>query len=108
MRAWRFRLEGTGRDPLVFVRRTRRYEGVRLAISGAALWGDVVADGALQHGVAGFERVEDRAHGDEAFDFECDFAGDLRERAEMRGENYLDHVSDFLHGLSWRRCDPIR
>lgn len=57
----------------------------------AALLRDVVADGALQDGVAGFEGVEDGADRDGAFDFERDFAGDLGECAEVRGEDDLDH-----------------
>ena len=61
------------------------------AEEGAAFLGDVVADGAEEHGVARFERVEDGARGDRAFDFERDFAGDLSESAEMRGKDDLDH-----------------
>jgi hypothetical protein len=61
------------------------------AEEGAALLGDVVANGTLQDRVSGFEGVEDGADRDGAFDFERDFAWDLGECAEVRGEDDLDH-----------------
>jgi hypothetical protein len=64
------------------------------AEEGAALLGDVVADCALQHGIAGFEGVEDGADRDGAFDFERDFSWDLRECAQMRGKDDMDHSKD--------------
>jgi len=59
------------------------------AEEGATLLRDVVADGALQDRIAGFEGVEDGADRDGAFDFERDFAGDLGESAEVRWKDDL-------------------
>ena len=61
------------------------------AKEGAALEGDVVADGAAEHGVLGFEGVEDGALGDGARDFKTDFGADAGEGAEMGGESDADH-----------------
>ena len=46
------------------------------AEEGAALEGDVIADGAAEHGVGGFEGVEGGTKSDRAFDVEGDFAAD--------------------------------
>jgi hypothetical protein len=51
------------------------------AHEGAALEGNVIADGASEHGAADFERVEDRALCCWALDFEFDFALDAGERS---------------------------
>lgn len=40
------------------------------AEEGAALQGDVVADGAAKDGIAGFERIEDGAHSGGALDLD--------------------------------------
>ena len=55
------------------------------AQEGAALLGVVVADGAAQHGIAGFERVQHRALRDRALDFERHLAADVRQSSEMEG-----------------------
>ena len=44
----------------------------------AALLGDVVADGAAQHGIARLERVQHRALCDRALDFERHLTADVR------------------------------
>jgi len=51
----------------------------------AALQGDVVADGAAEHRVAGFEGVEDGTLGDRAEDFELDLGAAVGQGAEMSG-----------------------
>ena len=57
------------------------------AQEGAALVGGVVADGAAEHGVTGFERVECGAEGDGGGDVECGFvAGEAGEAAKVQGE----------------------
>ena len=53
-----------------------------------ALEGVVVADGSAEHGVAGFERVEDRADSDGRGDFECDVAVDVRQVAKVVRQSY--------------------
>jgi len=62
------------------------------AEEGAALERVVVADGSLQHGVAGFDGVEDGADGDGRGDFKGDFAFDLRKVAEVVGELDADGI----------------
>src|SRR5664280_9294 len=52
----------------------------RRAASGIGVGLDAVTDGAAQHGIAGLERVEDRALRDPAFDFELHLATDVRQR----------------------------
>lgn len=47
------------------------------AQEGAPLAGDLVTDGAAQHGVAGFEGVEDGALGDGGRDFQGEFCADV-------------------------------
>lgn len=56
------------------------------AEEGAALFADVIADGTLQHGIAGFEGVEDGALGDGGVDFDCDLVADVGEGAEVVGK----------------------
>jgi hypothetical protein len=69
------------------------------AQEGAALFRGVVADGALQHWVLGFERIEDGALRDGGWNFEQDVARDFCERAEVRGEDYVDHGLDISSGF---------
>ena len=57
-----------------------------------ALLCDVVADGAAQHGIAGLERVEDRALRDLSLDLEHQLAADVRQVAQMWREYDSDHV----------------
>jgi len=57
----------------------------------SALKRDLVANGAAQHGVAGFEDVEDGTLRDWAVDFQLYFAADLRQRSEMLREDDADH-----------------
>jgi len=63
----------------------------------AALLRNVVANCPAQHGITGFERVEDRALRDLAFDVEIDFdihfAANARQRSQMCGKLDADHRS---------------
>ena len=58
---------------------------------GPALEGDVVADCPTQHGIAGFEGVEDRALRHRTLDFEFNVAANLRQRPKMWWQDYSDH-----------------
>ncbi len=49
----------------------------------AALFCDVIADGAPQHRVFGLDRVEDGCLRHRAFDFDLHFVPDVRQRAKM-------------------------
>jgi len=58
---------------------------------GAALLGDVVSDGVAEHGVGGFEGVEDRGDGGGGGDVEEGLVGvEAGEAAEVDGEVYSD------------------
>ena len=75
-----------------------RFEGPILAAGkksqeGPALQGDVVADGAAQHGVASLERVQNGALGDLAVDLDAHLGADVRQRAQMRREYNSNHGS---------------
>src|SRR5271156_3856413 len=61
------------------------------AQEGAPLLGDVVADGAAQHGIAGFESIQDGAGSNRARDVQLDISFDAREGAEMRRKHDPDH-----------------
>src|SRR6185369_352255 len=50
---------------------------------GPALECVVVADGSAEHGVAGFEGVENGADGDGRWNFKCDVAVDMRKVAKV-------------------------
>src|SRR6266508_5542728 len=65
----------------------------------AALLRDLVADRPAQHGIAGLERVEDRALGGAPLDVDLHFAVDVRQRPQMCRE----HDSD--HGSVWTSTD---
>lgn len=52
--------------------------------------GDVIADSALQHRIARFECVEDRALGDRTLDGKLHVATDAGERPQVRGKYHLD------------------
>ena len=57
------------------------------AQEGSAFEGDVVADGAAELGVEGFEGVEGLGEGDGGGDVDCEFvAGDVGQAAEVEGE----------------------
>src|SRR5436305_275835 len=58
-----------------------------------ALTGNVIANGALQHGVASLERIQDGRDGHRTGDFERNFAGGPRERTKMRRKHHVDHAS---------------
>jgi hypothetical protein len=61
------------------------------AEEGAALLGDVVADGAAEHGVGGLEGVEDGGDGGGGGDVEGGLVcGEVGEAAEVDGEVYAD------------------
>ena len=60
------------------------------ADEGAADAGDVVADGALQGGETGFERVEDGRNGGGSGDVEFDFAAHFGYGSQVRGEHDAD------------------
>src|SRR6266705_599339 len=55
--------------------------------------GDVIADRAAQHGIAGLERVQHRAPRDPARNVELHLAFDLRQRPQVRGEHHANHHS---------------
>jgi hypothetical protein len=61
------------------------------AKEGTALLGEMVANGAAEHGVGGFESVQRRAEGDGRLDVEFDFAVDFGEIAEMRRKDDANH-----------------
>jgi len=84
-----------GRD-FFWERRVRRVVG-EILLAGveadevAALAGGVVADGAAEHGVAGFQGVEDGAQRDGWGNVELDLAGDAGEGFQVVGDNDADH-----------------
>src|SRR5215469_5563046 len=53
----------------------------------------VVADGAAEHRIALLQRVQDGALGDLARHVQLHFAVDMRERAQVSGEDHPDHGS---------------
>ncbi len=57
------------------------------------LAGDLVADRAAQHWIAGLERVEDRARRDGAHDVERYLGADVRQRPQMWRQDDSDHGS---------------
>src|SRR5437667_343545 len=62
-----------------------------------------IADGAAQHGIFSFKRVEHRPLRDWSCDFECHLATDVSKIAEMGWKNDTDHGQDFFRlgfGLS--------
>ena len=70
------------------------------AEEGAALFGDVVADGVAEHGVGGLEGVEDGGDGGGGGDVEGGLVGgEVGEAAEVEGE--ID--ADEGHGGGWNR-----
>ena len=69
------------------------------AHEGAALAGGVLANGAAEHGTAGFEGVEDAADGDGRGDFEGDFRRGVGERAQVLGEDDADGQRGFDCGI---------
>src|SRR5260370_22193852 len=58
-----------------------------------SLLGDVVANRAAQHWIAGLERVQERTPTDPARDVERHLTVDLRQRPQVRGEHHADHAS---------------
>ena len=74
---------------------------------GAALLGDLVADGAAEHRIAGFEGVEDAALGRGPLDFELDLAFDAGEGAQVEGDDDADH-GNFLVDFEPSRKSRIR
>src|SRR5260221_9213305 len=86
---------GSGRDR-IGERGVRRFVGPILfageeAHEGAALVRDLVADGAAQHRIMGLEGVEHRALRHRTFDVEGHLALDMRQLAQMYGEDDADH-----------------
>ena len=55
--------------------------------------GFMIADGAAQHRIAGFQRVEDGARRDRANDGKVYLAVDARQDAQMIREDDVDHGS---------------
>src|ERR1700675_2025700 len=51
----------------------------------------VIADGAAEHGITGFERIEHGTLGGRNGEFERDLAVHMSQRAEMRGEYDANH-----------------
>src|SRR5579884_2519061 len=76
------------------------------ADEGAALFGDVVAYGAGQHGIACLECVEDGPLSDGTLEFELHFAVDLGQCAEMRRKLDADHgrVCTSTERIAGRSC----
>jgi hypothetical protein len=56
-----------------------------------ALLRELIADRPAQHGIAGFERVEDRSQRDRAVELKFYFAADVRQRSEMLRDYDSDH-----------------
>jgi hypothetical protein len=67
------------------------------AEEGSALLRSVVANGAAEHGVGGFDGVEDRAQRDRALHVNLNFAADVGEIAEMRGKLDTNHDGHLLY-----------
>lgn len=63
----------------------------------AAGEGGVVADGAAEDGVAGFEGIEDGAYGYGTFELEFNFAADTGEGSQVCGQ----FKADASHGSVW-------
>ncbi len=77
----------------------RRFEGIILLAGEEpqewpALFGDVVADCAPQHRIAGLKRVEDRPLRDRAFDVEFYLSVNPRQGPQMKWEHDSNHGSD--------------
>lgn len=53
---------------------------------------DVIADRPLQHGIVGFQRIENRARRDWARNFKLDVAINMRQRSQMRRNDDSDHA----------------
>ncbi len=73
-----------------------RFEGPILTAGeksqeGPALEGDVVADGAAEHGVAGLKRVEDGTRGDLAVDLDAHLGAGVGQGSQMRREHNSNH-----------------
>lgn len=60
------------------------------AEEGSALLGGVVADGSAEHGVGGFDGVEDGALGCGSFDLNAHLALDTGQSTKVRGEEDPD------------------
>jgi hypothetical protein len=57
----------------------------------AAFLGDVIANGAAEHGIRGFECVQGGTESDGSRDVELELAGNPSEIAEMRRKNHANH-----------------
>src|SRR5262249_54652567 len=97
-------------------RRVRRFVGEVFATSektkkGAALLRDVIANGAGEHRVGGFERVQHGALRGRRVHFQLQFAADAGERAQMRRQHDADLVgrvctwTESTAGKSWTMAD---
>jgi len=64
-----------------------------------ALERDLVANGAAQHGIAGFECVEDRTQRGLTVNLELHVAANMGQRLQMRRKHDGDHAS--AHGRVW-------
>lgn len=53
---------------------------------------DLIADGAAQHGIAGFKRVKNGTLRDRAFDVKLYLAANLRQGSEMVRDYHADHI----------------
>lgn len=63
------------------------------ADQGSPLFGGLITDGAAEHGIFGFESVEDGALGDWAGDIKLDLAADVGQGSKVLGEDDSDHGS---------------
>src|SRR5262249_42678891 len=61
-----------------------------------ALFGDVVSDGPLQHGIGDFECVKDGALRYLTLDLELQLAAGARQRSQVRREDHSDHGSVWI------------
>src|SRR5882672_6830705 len=75
------------------------------AQEGATLLRVVVADRAAQHGIAGLDRVENRAQRGSALDYDRDLAADMGQCSQMLGEYHSDHASFSINKNSPRVCN---
>ena len=66
---------------------------------GPSLLRHLVADGPAQHGIAGLERIEDRALRDRALDFDGYLASGLRQSSQVEGQYDSDHIGSSFIGL---------
>src|SRR5438445_547144 len=60
----------------------------------------MIADGAAQHRIAGFQGVENRLLRDRTFDFNSHFFADFGQRSQMKREQDADHGKPSIRKMS--------